>query len=150
MRTRADCCEYGNEHSVLRDKWEIYLTGMLLSASETEAWHWPPNSYSAKVKGRVELHLYSRSGPSWPPVGWTASEGLSKQGGRSCSACDLNSGGFWFELAKNSVLAIFCGFLLLPAAKAWLVPHFNPQPLHSVFTTLFTIPSFRRHWKRIS
>ena len=30
----------------------------------------PPTS-SADVKERVELHLYSPSGPSWPVLGWT-------------------------------------------------------------------------------
>ena len=30
--------------------------------------HPPPSS--AEVKGRVELYLYSNSGPSWPVVGW--------------------------------------------------------------------------------
>ena len=37
MRMRADFCEYGKEHSVLRDKWEISSTGMLLSASAARA-----------------------------------------------------------------------------------------------------------------
>jgi len=35
------------------------------------AWHWPPTPSSAKVKERVELYLYSTSGPSWPAIGWT-------------------------------------------------------------------------------
>jgi hypothetical protein len=30
--------------------------------------HPPP--YSAEVKERVELYLYSSSGPSWPVIGW--------------------------------------------------------------------------------
>jgi len=30
----------------------------------------PPQS-SAEVKERVELYLYSTSGPSWPVIGWT-------------------------------------------------------------------------------
>ena len=37
-----------------------------------EAWRSPPTPPSrAEVKGRVELYLYSSSGPSWPVVGWT-------------------------------------------------------------------------------
>ena len=36
-----------------------------------EAWRWPPTPSSAEVKGRVELYLYSPSGPSWPVLGWT-------------------------------------------------------------------------------
>jgi len=30
-----------------------------------------PPAYSADVKERVELYLYSRSGSSWPALGWT-------------------------------------------------------------------------------
>ena len=30
------------------------------------AWCWPPTLSKAKVKDRVELYLYSPSGPSWP------------------------------------------------------------------------------------
>jgi len=31
--------------------------------------HQPP--YSAEVKERVELYLYSTSGPLWPVISWT-------------------------------------------------------------------------------
>jgi hypothetical protein len=30
-----------------------------------------PPQFSAEVKERVELYLYSHSGPSWPVLGWT-------------------------------------------------------------------------------
>ena len=36
----------------------------------TGEWRWPPTPFSAEVKERVELYLYSRSGPSWPVLGW--------------------------------------------------------------------------------
>jgi hypothetical protein len=36
----------------------------------TGPWRWPPFPSSADVKERVELHLYSSSGPSWSVVGW--------------------------------------------------------------------------------
>ena len=32
---------------------------------------WPPPPSSAEVKERVELYLYSPSGPSWSVLGWT-------------------------------------------------------------------------------
>jgi hypothetical protein len=32
---------------------------------------WPPTPSSAEDKERVELYLYSPSGPSWPVLGWT-------------------------------------------------------------------------------
>jgi hypothetical protein len=35
------------------------------------AWRWPPTPSSAKVKERVELYLYSNSGPYWPVLGWS-------------------------------------------------------------------------------
>jgi len=34
------------------------------------AWRWRPTPVSAEVKERVELYLYSPSGPSWPVLGW--------------------------------------------------------------------------------
>ena len=42
---------------------------------------WPPPS-SIEVQGRVELYLYSPSGPSWPVIGWTLPFFLSLY--RSC------------------------------------------------------------------
>jgi hypothetical protein len=35
------------------------------------AWRWPPTPSSAEVKLRVEIYLYSPSGPSWPVLGST-------------------------------------------------------------------------------
>jgi len=32
---------------------------------------WPPTPSGSQVKERVELYLYSLSGPSWPVLGWT-------------------------------------------------------------------------------
>jgi len=34
------------------------------------AWHWPHTTSSTEVKERVELYIYSPSGPSWPLLGW--------------------------------------------------------------------------------
>ena len=36
----------------------------------------PPTPFSAEVKERVQLHLYSPSGPSWPVLGWTLLRGF--------------------------------------------------------------------------
>ena len=35
------------------------------------AWRWPPTTFSADVKERVELYLYSPSGLLWSVLGWT-------------------------------------------------------------------------------
>jgi hypothetical protein len=34
-------------------------------------WRWPPTPSSAEVKEKVQLYLYSPSGPSWPVLVWT-------------------------------------------------------------------------------
>jgi hypothetical protein len=36
----------------------------------SKAARWPPTPSSAEIKERVELCLYSPSGPSWPVLGW--------------------------------------------------------------------------------
>jgi len=45
-------------------------TGSLLGDGGTVAgkWHYPPTSFSTKVKERVELYLCSPGGLSWPVV----------------------------------------------------------------------------------
>ena len=35
------------------------------------AWRWPPTPFSAEVKERVELYIYSPVWASWPVIGWT-------------------------------------------------------------------------------
>jgi hypothetical protein len=35
------------------------------------AWRWAPTPSGAEVKERVDLYLYSPSGPSWLALGWT-------------------------------------------------------------------------------
>ena len=42
-------------------------TGSLPRGKAAEAWHWPS---SAEVEERVDLYLYSPSGPSWLVLGW--------------------------------------------------------------------------------
>ena len=44
-------------------------TGSLPGCKAAGPWRWPPSS--AEVKERVELYLYSTSGPSWAALGWT-------------------------------------------------------------------------------
>jgi len=34
------------------------------------AWRWPPTPSISEFKERVELYLYSPSGPAWPVIGW--------------------------------------------------------------------------------
>jgi hypothetical protein len=41
------------------------------------AWPWPPTTSNAKVKEKVQLHLYSPSGPSGPVLGLTLPLSLS-------------------------------------------------------------------------
>jgi len=46
-------------------------TGSFPGGKLAGAWSWPPPPSSAEAEGRVELYMYSPSGPSWPVLGWT-------------------------------------------------------------------------------
>jgi len=50
----------------------LYIWHRVFPGAKTAgAWRWPPTPSSAEVEGRVQLYLYSPSGPSWPVLGWT-------------------------------------------------------------------------------
>jgi hypothetical protein len=49
-----------------------YTTGTVYlfpGGTAAGAWRWPTTPSGAEVKERVELFLYSNSGPSWPVLG---------------------------------------------------------------------------------
>jgi len=52
--------------SLLYNGYWVFLRCKTAGASR-----WPPTPSSAEVKERVELYLYSTSGPSWPVTEWT-------------------------------------------------------------------------------
>ena len=52
--------------SLVYDGYRVFPEGKAAGA-----WRWPPTPPNAKVKERVQLYLYSPSGPSWPFLGWT-------------------------------------------------------------------------------
>jgi hypothetical protein len=45
-------------------------TASFLGVKAAGTWRWPSTPSSAEVKERVDLYLYSTSGPSWPVIGW--------------------------------------------------------------------------------
>jgi len=73
------------------------------------AWRWPPTPSSAEVKERVQLYLYSTSGPSWPVTGWTIPLPLpSISGGRSslCHAFTIDLCPTYLPLWKYQLSAV--------------------------------------------
>ena len=44
---------------------------VFLGCKGAGAWRWPPTPSGSGVKERVELHLYSSYGSSWPVIGWS-------------------------------------------------------------------------------
>jgi hypothetical protein len=43
-------------------------TGSFLGGKAAGAWSWSTTLSSTEVEGRVELYIYSPSGPSWPVI----------------------------------------------------------------------------------
>jgi len=79
------------------------------------AWRRPPSSPSDEVKERVELYLYSPSGPSWPILGWTiiiiiiivlSSEAVSPWYYFSWTNGDPHCSGFKFQTVELSLLCV--------------------------------------------
>jgi hypothetical protein len=51
---------------ILRIKW---VPGVFPGVKAAGVWRRPPTTSSAEVKERVDLYLYSPSGPVWPVLG---------------------------------------------------------------------------------
>jgi len=64
FRTRPD--RLWGPSSFLCDGYRVFPGG-----EAAGAWRWPPTPISRRVKERVQLYLYSPSGPSWPVLEWT-------------------------------------------------------------------------------
>ena len=62
FRTRPD--RPWSSPSLLYNGYRVFPGGKAAGA-----WRWPPTRSNAEVKERVELYLYSHSGPSWPVLG---------------------------------------------------------------------------------
>ena len=59
----------------------LLYNGHLVSSGIKRPWRGTdhPTPYSAEVKERIELHLYSPSGPSWPVIRWPSLQNVKSQ-----------------------------------------------------------------------
>jgi hypothetical protein len=64
FRTRMD--RSWGPPSLLYEEYRVIPRG-----KEGGAWRWQPTPSRPEAKVRVDLHMYSSSGPSWPVMGWT-------------------------------------------------------------------------------
>ena len=57
---------------IFRSRPVQWLTGLCPKGKAPVKWRWPPTRpSSSEVKERIELYLYSSSGPLWLVLGWT-------------------------------------------------------------------------------
>jgi hypothetical protein len=130
---------------------------LFLGRRVVEAWRWPLTLSSAQVKERVELYLYSTSGPSWTGLGWTVlfkswpllwivtllctcyrqqADGLD----RDITLCPLQTVISVWE-PRRPVFYLCFGYLtpcLMPFFSLWIIQ----RPLLHIFCTLCNQYSF--------
>jgi hypothetical protein len=64
------------------------------------AWRWPHTPSSAVGKERVELYLFSLSGPSWPVLGWNWPLSLLYFVQKSCESSQMRTS--WWTLGVRN------------------------------------------------
>ena len=87
----------------------ITNTGSLCASKAAGAWRPLRTPSSPKVKERVELYLYSPSGPLWPVVGRTLSLAVS----------------LYAERAVIAKVNVVIDMLILAQGLQFLLPHFT-------------------------
>ena len=104
-----------------------WVLGSFTGGKTSRSWRWPPTPSNAEVKGRVEVYLYSPSGPSWPGLGWTLSyfyltentvhdyKVLPIQGphGLSHGSVTARLLGLWFWIPPGTCMSVSCEFYVL-------------------------------------
>ena len=108
------------------------------------AWRIPPTPFSAEVKERVELYLYSISGPSWPVIGWPLPlRFCSQMCCLSMSCCETE----WVcQLMQCCACTRKVSRLFVCIVTCHSVPHFCPQ-LQSDTHSVSGCTSWHTQWR---
>ena len=89
----------------------------------------PPAS-TAEFKGRVELYLYSRSGTSWPVLGWT----------QRCTNSALNHSLYTLQAeckrTSKYVVSLYILHVTQPTYSKWCSQQHGTQAVHFILTFL--------------